>query len=73
MLETVGKLSDYAPMLYANAFASPHTSFLVNPDKIERIEKDEIVLQNGEHVFCSVRCRADMLRAFDQYLGNRKW
>ena len=73
VLETVGKLSEYAPVLHANAFASPHTSFLVNLDKIVRIEKDEIVLQNGECVFCSVRCRADMLKAFDHYLGKRKW
>ena len=73
IIKTVGRLSDYAPTLSAHAFASPHASFLVNMDKIERIEKDEIVLQNGERIFCSVRKRAEMIRTFDNYLGNRKW
>ena len=72
-IKTVGRLSDYNPTLSVHAFASPHASFLVNMDKIERIEKNEIVLQNGERIFCSVRKRAEMIRAFDNYLGNRKW
>lgn len=73
VLETVGKLGDYAPVLLQSGFAAPHASFLVNMDRIERIEQDRIVLENGETVFCSVRKRRDLLRAFDNYLGNRKW
>ena len=71
--ETVGKLSDYAEALLANGFAYSHSSFLVNLDRIERIEQDKICLQNGETIYCSVRKRADLLREFDNYLGQRKW
>ena len=73
VLEAVGKLSDFSPLLLEYGFASPHYSFLVNMDKIQRFEKEKIVMQNGERVYCSVRRRADMLRLYDQYLGNRKW
>lgn len=73
VIKTVGKLSDFAPTLTAHGFVSPHASFLVNLDKVERIENDRIVLQNGEHIYCSVRKRTEMIRAFDHYLGNRKW
>ena len=73
VLETVGKIGDYASVLVQNGFAAPHASFLVNMDRIERIEGDRIVLENGETVFCSVRRRMDMLRAYDHFLGNRKW
>ena len=73
VIKTVGKISDYAPVLMQSGFASPHASFLVNMDRIGRIEGDGIVLENGETVFCSVRRRADMLRAYDHFLGNRKW
>ena len=73
VLETVGKLGDYAPILVQSGFAAPHASFLVNMDRIERIEQDRIVLENGETVFCSVRKRRELLRAYDHYLGNRKW
>lgn len=73
VLETVGKISDYASVLVHNGFAAPHASFLVNMDRIERIEQDRIVLENGETVFCSVRKRRELLRAYDHFLGNRKW
>ena len=71
--EAVGKVSDYVDELIANGFVQVHHSYLVNMDYIKAIQKDKIVLQNGENVWISVRKRADTLKAFDHYLGHRKW
>lgn len=71
--EAVGKVSDFADTLIPNGFVQVHHSYIVNMDYIKSIQKDRVILQNDENVWMSVRKRTDTLKAFDNYLGNRKW
>ena len=43
-----GTLSEFAEQLPENKFAQPHKSYLVNMDYIDRLNKQEIILTNGD-------------------------
>ncbi len=71
--ESVGKVSDYANELIPHGFVQVHHSYIVNMDYIKSIDRDRVILKNGENIWISVRKRMDTLKAFDYYLGHRKW
>lgn len=71
--EGVGKVSDYTSELIANGFVQVQHSFVVNMDYIVAFKKDKVVLKNGENIWMSVRKRMDALKAFDDFLEQRKW
>jgi len=72
-LETPGKLSDHLRALQPHGFLRVHQAFAVNPEAVRTIERDRVLLENGDVVYISQRRRAEALQAFDSYLGNRKW
>ena len=43
-----GTLSEFIEQLPANKFAQPHKSYLVNLDYIDRLNKQEIIMTNGD-------------------------
>lgn len=71
--EGVGKVADYLAELIPNGFVQVHHSYIVNMDCIQKIQKDKVVLKNGENIWVSVRKQKDVLKAFDDYLRHRKW
>ena len=71
--EGVGKVSDYIGELIPHGFVQVQQSCLVNMNYIEAIRNDKMVLKNGENIWISVRNHMNTVKAFDYYLGHRKW
>lgn len=47
-IEIRGTLSEFIEELPANKFAQPHKSYLVNLDYIDKLNKQEIIMTNGD-------------------------
>ena len=54
--------------LDASCFIRPHSSFLVNTENILEIDKDEIILCNGERIKIASRNRTKVMEEYQRYL-----
>jgi DNA-binding LytR/AlgR family response regulator len=70
--ECVGKLTEDSEKLKPYHFARCHQGYLVNLNKIKRINKASIKLKNEKEVPISRRYRAGVMEAFNLYLAGRK-
>ncbi len=71
--ESLGKIPDLLKELSPHGFIRTHQGFIVNMDYIKRFDLTDVVLFDGTKVMISVRKRSQALKAFDNYLKNRKW
>ena len=65
--EIVGKLSDFMELLPREEFVSTHKSFAVNMKYISGIDRDDVLMVNGDLVPMSVRRKTLTLRKYDAY------
>lgn len=68
---TTGKLKDYEDTFKGMYFAKPDRSHLVNAANIDFVEKDRLLLKNGEHLYISRRHYKDIVEAFIEYTKSR--
>lgn len=70
--ECVGKLTEDSEKLKPYHFARCHQGYLVNLNKIKRINKAYIKLKNDKEIPISRRYRAGVMEAFNLYLAGRQ-
>ncbi len=70
--ECVGKLTEDCEKLKPYNFVRCHQGYLVNMNKIKRINKAFIKLKNDEEIPVSRGCRAGVMEAFNLYLAGRQ-
>ena len=69
--DTIGKLSDVYGDLKDYGFYQVHQGYIVNMDKIRRIDGYSAILENGENVMISGRKKADTLLAYSNFIEAR--
>ena len=69
--KTTGKLKDYENDLIGMYFVKPDKSHLVNAANIDFVEKDKLLLKNGEHLYISRKHYKDVVEAFIEYTKSR--
>ena len=65
-----GKISEALTRLCAFGFCQCHQGYIVNMEKITRIDKYSIMLDDGSQVPVSVRKRAEFLKLYNDYIGR---
>lgn len=68
---TTGKLKDYEDTFSGMYFAKPDKSHLVNAANIDFVEKDRLLLKNGEHLYISRKHYKEVVEAFIEYTKSR--
>jgi DNA-binding LytR/AlgR family response regulator len=68
---TTGKLKDYETNLKGMYFAKPDKSHLVNAANIDFVEKDRLLLKNGEHLYISRKHYKEIVDTFVEYTKSR--
>lgn len=68
--DTLGKLSEVYADLKDYGFYRVHQGYVVNMDKIKRIDNYSAILENGENVMISVRKKTDTMLAYSNFIGN---
>lgn len=65
------KLTDWYPQLSKEGFEFAHTSYIVNMQKIVRIEKDDILMSNQQILGISRTCKEKFHEAFSYYFSKK--
>lgn len=68
-ISAYGKLADIMKQL-PDSFLSCHKSYLINLDKISRLEERTVILENGDELPISKSQYADFRKKFFDYLGK---
>lgn len=63
------KIGDFQKEL-SDAFLRCHQSYLVNMEHISRLDKSQIVMDDGKHIPVSRRYAEDIRQQFMNYMGN---
>ena len=69
--KTTGKLKDYENDFKGMYFVKPDKSHLVNAANIDFVEKERLLLKNGEHLFISRKHYKDVVDIFIEYTKSR--
>ena len=68
--ECVGKISVEEQKLSSYNFVRCHQSYLVNMTHIKSIEKNKIILSNGQQIIISRKMKNNVLNAFTQFMAG---
>lgn len=70
--ESMGSLAEDVEKMEQYDFIQCHKSYLVNMNKIRKIEKNSIVLTDGTELPVSKAMKAGMVRAFTRFIERRR-